>query len=158
MWSRRILAAIVGLDAGLFVAGGVFAVLLAVSLIPRFAGKTHTAKHIFLYEEMVALGCILGCIFSVFEPYLQIGEWVRHSLPEGSAFYAWQLGVWIFLVVAGFFSGIFVGSMAIAIAEMLDSIPIFSRRIGFRHGLGIMIIVLAIGKLVGSIICFFYKV
>ena len=30
----------------------------------------------------------------------------------------------------------FIGCLALAIAEMLDSIPIFARRISFRHGLG----------------------
>ena len=37
-----------------------------------------------------------------------------------------------------------------AIAEMLDSIPIFARRISFRHGLGIAVIAMALGKMVGA--------
>ena len=42
----------------------------------------------------------------------------------------------------------------LAIAEMLDSIPIFARRMKFRHGVGIVILCMAIGKTVGSLIYF----
>ncbi len=43
---------------------------------------------------------------------------------------------------------------ALAIAEMLDSIPIFARRMKFRHGVGIVILCMAIGKTIGSLIYF----
>ena len=58
------------------------------------------------------------------------------------------------LSVFGLFSGMFIGCLALAIAEMLDSIPIFSRRISFRHGLGVAITCMAIGKLMGSLFYF----
>ena len=58
------------------------------------------------------------------------------------------------LILWGIFAGMFVGCLALAIAEMLNSIPIFSRRIGFRHGLGVAIAAAAFGKLLGSLIYF----
>ena len=58
------------------------------------------------------------------------------------------------LLISGIFSGIFIGCFALAIAEMLNTIPIFARRIGFRHGLGIAILFMALGKLAGSLIYF----
>ena len=54
----------------------------------------------------------------------------------------------------GLFAGIFVGCLALAIAEMLDTIPIFARRIGFRHGLGIVVLSIALGKAAGSLLYF----
>ena len=72
--------ALAAFSFGLLAAAGVFTVLSAVGLIPRFAGKTHSAKEIWLYENMVMLGTIVGCIFSVFDRYLQIGAcWSRHG-------------------------------------------------------------------------------
>ena len=56
-WVQQVILGIIGLASGLGVSGGVFTTLIAVGLIPRFAGKTHTAKHIFLYEEMVKNNC-----------------------------------------------------------------------------------------------------
>ena len=147
---------ILALDAGILVSGGVFSVLLAVGLIPRFAGKTQTAKHIWLYENMVVLGTITGCILSVFEPFVQVEAWtVSHS---GFWYDVLETVIWVMLVLYGLFAGIFVGCLAIAIAEMLDSIPIMTRRLGFRHGLGIMVTALAFGKLSGSLFYFGYRI
>ena len=56
--------------------------------------------------------------------------------------------------VYGLFAGMFIGCLALAIAEMLDSIPIFARRISFRHGIGLAILSMAAGKLCGSILYF----
>ncbi len=116
-------------------AGGVFTVLLAVGLIPRFAGKTHTGKKVLIYENMVILGTMAGNILSVFNWNSQFEELVtgQFGIPQQ----IWGVFAQLLLVCFGVFAGIFVGSLAMAIAEMLDSIPIFARRIGFRHGLGI---------------------
>ena len=62
---------------------------------------------------------------------------------------------YLFLLLWGTFAGIFVGSLAMAIAEMLDTIPIFARRIALRHGLGIIVSSMAAGKLAGSLFYFY---
>ena len=62
----KLLPVVVGLGAGILVSAGVFTVLLSVGLVPRFAGKTHTGKKFFLYEEMVVFGTLVGCLASVF--------------------------------------------------------------------------------------------
>ena len=109
MLIRQLLLIVTGASYGLLSAAGVFTVLVAVGLIPRFAGKTHTARYELLYEEMV---------------------------------------------IFGLFAGMFIGWLALAIAEMLDSIPIFARRISFRHGLGGAILGMAAGKICGSLFYF----
>lgn len=137
---------------GLLAAAGVFTVFVAVGLVPRFAGKTHTAHKILLYEEMVVAGTIVGTILSVFERYSQIGEFWQQHCPNQTSLW---LGIGnIFLLFFGLFSGMFIGCLALAIAEMLDSIPIFSRRISLRHGIGLAILAMAIGKLCGSLFYF----
>ena len=140
MWTE-ILLAVIGLCSGMLVSGGVFTVLIAVGLMPRFAGKTHTADKVFLYEEMVIWGTIIGGVLSIFSPRLG-----NLGLP----------GI-IIIGVFGLFAGVFVGCLALAIAEMLDTIPIFARRIGFRHGLGIVVVAMAIGKMIGSALYFIYE-
>lgn len=138
---------------GLLSAAGVFTVLVAVGLVPRFAGRTHTANKVFLYEEMLIFGTMLGCIFSVFGEYCYSLTTRMHlSLMEYDG--VWRLTGDIFQILFGFFSGMFIGCLALAIAEMLDSIPIFTRRISFRHGIGIVVLSMAAGKFCGSIIYF----
>lgn len=138
MWSE-ILLAICGLSFGLVAAGGVFTVLISVGLIPRFAGKTHTADHVFLYEDAVVTGTILGALASLFS--------------FGSLHPPAWLAVLLQCIYGGF-SGVFVGCLALAIAEMLNAVPVFARRTGFRKGLGIAVLAMALGKLAGSLVYF----
>lgn len=143
---------LIGGSYGLLAAAGVFTVLVAVGLVPRFAGKTHTAKHVLLYEEMVIFGTLTGCILSVFPEYCQFGAWWQQRFPSADV---WLAGMGnLFQGIFGLFSGMFIGCLALAIAEMLDSIPILSRRISFRHGLGLAVVSMALGKVCGSLIYF----
>lgn len=56
--------------------------------------------------------------------------------------------------VMGFFTGCFVGCLALSIAEMLDSIPIFARRVRLKWGIGIAIFMVALGKMAGALLYF----
>lgn len=141
-----------GICFGVLTAAGVFTVLTAVGLIPRFVGETHSAKEVWLYEDMVILGTILGGIFSVFGHEWNIRDWMTAHLSEVAV----TIIINGSILLVGVFGGMFVGCLALAIAEMLDSIPIFTRRISFRHGLGCMVLSIALGKLCGSLFYFFY--
>ena len=52
-----ILLAISGFSAGTVVAGGIFALIVGLKIVPRFAGFTHTAHHMMLYESCIV--CLL---------------------------------------------------------------------------------------------------
>ena len=96
---------LLGLSAGMIVAGGVFSFIVELGVISDFADRTHTGNHILIYEDMVAAGAILGNLFQIFEV----------NLP----------GRMIFLAIYGLFGGIFVGGCALALAEILNVFPIF---------------------------------
>lgn len=150
---RQIFLGILGVSAGVLVSAGVFTVLLSVGLVPRFAGKTHTGRHIFLYEEMIVLGTLAGDFLSIFVREKSAGlQEMAHLRPVVRAAAPTALSLF------GLFAGIFVGCLALAIAEMLDSIPILTRRIGFRHGLGLMVLAVALGKLAGSLLYFIFGI
>lgn len=149
---RSIFLIIVGTSYGLLAAAGVFTVLVAVGLVPRFAGKTHTASKVFLYEEMVIFGSILGGFLSLFPEFSQLGAFLQGNFPEAAQW--WLLLGNVLQGIFGLFSGMFIGCLALAIAEMLDSIPIFARRVSFRHGLGLAVLSMAVGKLCGSLFYF----
>lgn len=155
MFLRLILLFVCGLSFGLLSSAGVFTVLASVGLVPRFAGKLHIAKKVFALEEAVIFGTLFGGFFSVLGEYGQIGTFVleRELFGELTEKVIEVVGT-IFLGGSGFFAGMFVGCLAFAIAEMLDSIPIFARRIGFRKGLGIAITAAALGKATGSLLYF----
>lgn len=151
-WLRRGFLLSVGSTYGLLSAAGVFTVLAAVGLVPRFAGRTHTANRVWLYEEMVIWGTVFGCFVSVFEERCGLFVWLAGRFPEQVAL--WRIGGQTLLILAGLFAGMFVGCLALAIAEMLDSIPILARRISFHGGIYYVIFSMALGKLAGSLIYF----
>lgn len=133
---------------GVLSSAGVFTVFAAVGLVPRFAGRTHTARHVTLYEEMIIWGTILGGLASIFYPYY-VGM-VSPVLGAAGSF--WGI---LLQIIYGFFAGIFVGCLALAIAEVLDSIPILSMRINFGTRIRLAILAMAIGKMMGSLYYFY---
>lgn len=138
-WLIFIFNIFMGLSFGVMVSAGVFNVLFVVGLVPRFAGKTHTARYERIYENCIIIGTVFGCVVSVFD---------ISPLRLDKIFSA---GLLIFI---GIFAGIFVGCLAIAAAELLDAIPIFARRAKMKKGLGIAMIAIAFGKVAGSLLYF----
>lgn len=141
-----------GFSYGLLAAAGVFTVFVAVGLVPRFAGRTHTAKYILVYEEMVIYGTLLGALVSLFPEGKGLVLDLWRELPVLRN-YRQEISMSI-QIVYGVSAGVFIGCLALAIAEMLDSIPIFTRRVSFRFGIGIAVLCIAVGKLIGSLVYF----
>ena len=114
----------------------VIAYLIGLSIIPRYAGITHTGKHILLYEDSILLGTVLGNLFFLWK---------------------WQIpGGLLFLILYGLFSGLFLGGWIMALAEVADIFPIFARRARFSEGLPKVILSIALGKTLGSLF-YYYK-
>lgn len=122
----------IGFCSGALVAGGYIALVVKVGIITRMAARTKTASYSRWYEDMLVCGALLGNLYSIF----------RWRLP----------GKWLFLVPYGFFSGIFAGCLAIALAEIVNAFPIFSRRIRLKEGLSWIVTSLALGKLMGTLL------
>ncbi|MCI8597448.1 MAG: stage V sporulation protein AB [Lachnospiraceae bacterium] len=137
MWMKEILMALIGLSCGFAVAGGIFALLIALGVVSDFADRTHTAKHIFLYEDAVAAGGIIGNLLSVYQFVLPLGN----------------VGAGMF----GIFSGIFVGGWAMALTEIVNIVPIFTRRLEMRRGLELIIVSMSVGRTIGSLMYYYYR-
>ena len=59
-------------------------------------------------------------------------------------------------IIMGLATGVFIGSLAAALAEALDVIPVMSRRTHLRSGLTIFIYAFAFGKLIGALYYWLY--
>ncbi|MBQ8327176.1 MAG: stage V sporulation protein AB [Lachnospiraceae bacterium] len=150
---ENILLGFIGLGSGVLTACGVFTILIVVGMVPRFAGKTKTATNIPVYEDMVALGALIGnCLWLYREQIIYSSlwsKWVR-LVTDYEIISRFILGI------SGFFIGAFVGCLAISIAEMMDGIPIVGRKIPsyIRKSFGAVLVSIAIGKLAGSLAFF----
>lgn len=139
---RYILLVIVGLAAGTLVAGGVAALLTSVGVVTRLAYHTGTSKKIVHYENCIIAGSIIGNAVVLYEP--------RMNLQDVTPL------VWIpVITLMGICMGIFVGCLAMSLAESLDVSSILFRRLEISHYLWLVILAIAIGKFAGNILYFF---
>lgn len=130
MLIKMIVLTIIGLAGGFAIAGGVFAFIIMIGILPRLAGRTRTAWAGWHYETAVIVGGVVGNLISLFSLHVPVG--------------------YVGLILFGVFSGMYVGCFAMALAEVLNVIPIFSRRIHLRKGFSIIVMSMAIGKTIGA--------
>ncbi len=135
MWVKQLLLALIGLSAGVTVAGGLFSFVVSLGVVSDFADRTHTGNRILLYETSVALGGILGNILFIYQIPVPIGT--------------------VILMLFGIFAGIFVGCWSMALAEILNVFPIFIRRVKVLKGIPYIILSIALGKGIGACLFFF---
>lgn len=155
---KQIFLAIIGASSGFAVSAGVFALITALSLIPRMADKTHTGQYVKSYETCVLTGGLFGVIlfFLNINGYdLSFCSLLEDVLHRNSFLYE-LLFVQFPIAFCGIFIGIFVGTLSISIAENLDVIAVFGRRTKLHYGIGYIILSFALGKALGSFL-FFYK-
>lgn len=134
MWIRQGIMAVIGFSSGITVAGGLFAFIIGLGVVSDFADRTHTGKHILLYEDCIGVGGIAGSTWSLFQIPIPGGGWL--------------------LPVYGLLSGIFVGCWSMALAEILNVFPIFIRRLKIVKAIPYLILGLAIGKGIGACVYF----
>jgi stage V sporulation protein AB len=137
--AKLLLEILFGFSAGSLTAAGFFAVVTSVGMINRIADVSNTKQHIILLEEMIIWGAAAGNIYSLFPLKLPIGI----------------VGV----VLYGLASGMFIGLFSVSLAENVKALPIFIRRVRIGKGLGMVILMIGLGKSVGHLIyyLFLYK-
>jgi len=153
MWIQQWLLGVFGFCGGLAAACGIFALIIALGVVSDLADQTHTAKHILLYEDAVAAGGIVGNLFSMYRPSLAIGNLLSDffGVQMAGAPEQWLMGIF------GIFAGIFVGAWAMALTEILNVVPIFSRRIHLQKGLEVVVVSMAIGRSIGAILFYIWR-
>ena len=140
MYLKSLFLILVGLCAGTGIAAGTFAFLLVIRVIPRMVQKAKLDHKVIYIENIVFRGLVFGTILSLF-------SWKKKLIFT-------LLGRSI-LTIFGLSAGIFVGCLAVALAEILDTFPIFFRRLHVKEGFAsMMIFVMAMGKMIGSLFFF----
>lgn len=134
MWGRQLLLALIGFSSGAGVAAGLFSFIIGLGLVSDFADRTHTGKHVLLYESSIALGGMLGNIFFIYRIPIGLGH--------------------VLVPMFGFFGGIFVGCWSMALAEILNVFPIFIRQVKLLKCIPHIILGMALGKGFGALLFF----
>lgn len=129
---KEILCVFLGFSSGVVISGAVFAFIAIIGVVPRLAQKTKTGQYIKIYEEALIAGGIFGTSTMIFQYRLPIGK------PA--------------VIFVSLCTGVFYGCMAVCLAEILDVIPILTRRIKVERGMFWFILALAVGKSFGSLL------
>lgn len=136
MLIKYFLLIVIGLSGGAVIAAGIFAFITMIGVFPRLASRTNTSAYIYHYETAIIAGGITGNLITVFRP----------EIPLIGA-----IGLFLF----GTFSGVYVGCLAMALAENLKVIPVLVQRVKLKQGLPWIIAALALGKAAGSFYQFY---
>lgn len=113
------------------VASGVFALITILGVIPRMTDRFGLASRTYPMETVIMLGGTAGNLLLIYEPHIPFGV--------------------VFLAVIGLFSGVYIGCLSMALAEVLKVIPILCTRTKLQHGIAIIITAMAIGKCLGTL-------
>lgn len=139
-WIRQAILLFTGLCCGGVIAAGLFSFIVSIGVMTRIIGKSHTEKHIRLFEDCMTAGVTLGNLVNLYD--LQPAKW----LP----FWA---GILI-LVLQGLCAGIFAGVLVMSLAETLNVFPVAVKNIHLMHGMKYIIAALAVGKAAGALVDF----
>lgn len=136
MWTNSItttlILTIIGLGSGTAVAAGVFALITKIGVLTQIAHRTKTSNYVTIYETAVLAGGVIGTLLTIFH--------FQMSLPI------------IFIGIAGLCYGIFLGCLSTALAETLDVTAIFTRRLKLHTGIPFIVLSMALGKSLGSLL------
>lgn len=133
---KQIVCMLLSFGTGIVISGAVFAFIVIIGIVPRFAQKTKTENYVRIYENAITAGGIFGASTMFFMHYLPIWE--------------------PFAAFLGLCLGIFVGALSVSLAEVLDVVPILVRRAGLKKGLVYFMLAVALGKLAGSLLYYLY--
>lgn len=140
--------AISGLSAGFLTAAAYVAFIAMLGVFPKIAAKTNTAKQCMLYENCLMIGILLSTLLQFCVTYYS------SSLPQSSVI-PHTLGL-ILLLFIGLFGGIYIGFLIGGLSEVLNVVPTYARKAHIQKYAGLIIICLALGKGVFSLLFFLW--
>ena len=127
-----LISILIGFSAGLIISGAVFAFITAIGVVPRLAQKTKTQAHIKWYESSIALGGLFGAVAGIVDMRIPITG--------------------LIVAVIAISIGIFYGVLAMSLAEVLNVIPILTRRGRLQRGMFFFVLSIALGKFCGALL------
>ncbi|KIL34923.1 stage V sporulation protein AB [Cohnella kolymensis] len=125
------LLCVIGLAGGFAVGSAFVALLIVLDLIPRLVQLTRAYRRAAVFESAILSGTLYWSCADFF-------DW-------GFALRS------IVLLVPAVFQGVFVGMLAAALTEVLNVLPILSKRLKLRPYLFSLLLAMALGKVAGSL-------
>ncbi|HLS53197.1 MAG TPA: stage V sporulation protein AB [Tissierellaceae bacterium] len=132
----KLVVVLIALGGGLVVGGALAAFLTLIKLVPRLVQLTETRKSIKLYEYSLSIGSLIFIIFYFSELSLKFSN--------------------ILTSIFSLMMGIFVGLFSSALAEVLNVIPVLTKKLKVEDEKQYIIYTLTLGKVAGSLYFWLY--
>lgn len=123
---------LIGLGGGLAVGSGFVAFITVLDIIPRLTQLTNAHRHIRSLEWALVSGVLVFTLIDFF-------HWGVH-LPA------------LITAIYGLFAGIFVGTLAAGLTEVLNVFPIVAKRLHMDGSLLFLLMAVVFGKITGSLL------
>ncbi len=131
-----LISGFVGFCEGLLTGGSVIALVVILEVIPRICEFSGTEKYTWIYDDFTVLGAVWGSLSA----YISI---------------KFNFGI-IPVIVWGLFSGTFVGIVAVALADVLDVIPVVLKRLRIENYVTVFVITMLLGRMLGALV--YYRI
>jgi stage V sporulation protein AB len=131
-----VISGFVGFCEGLLTGGSVIALVVILEVIPRICQFSGTEKYTWIYDDFTVMGAVWGSLSA----YITI---------------EFNFGI-IPVMFWGLFSGTFVGIIAVALADVLNVIPVVLKRLSIENYITVFVITMLLGRMLGAII--YYKI
>jgi stage V sporulation protein AB len=116
----------------LAVGSGFIAFITVLDIIPRLTQLTNSQRYVKHYEWALISGALSFTVIDFFNV-------------------AFRLPCWMTPVI-GLFAGIFVGTLAAGLTEVLNVFPILAKRLNMDHAILKLLMAMVFGKTIGSLI------
>ncbi len=133
---KAIFLILIGFSEGSVVGISLIAFLVILNIIPRLIQFSNSKEYIRFYRILIIGGAVSGTIIQFFQI----------TLPSLYYFN------FVIVVLIGFIFGIFIGLLAGALTEVLKVLPILSNRLGLRDEIEELLLIIILGKSIGSLI------
>ncbi|NLW22131.1 MAG: stage V sporulation protein AC [Tissierellia bacterium] len=122
---------LIGLSAGITIGSAAAAFLTLLKVVPRLVQVTETSSHMKLFEYTLTIGFTIFSFIYFSDFNLKLNKYIA--------------------IPVGLIMGTFIGLFSSALAEVLNVIPVFAKKLKVKHELAYIIYALIFGKLIGSL-------
>ena len=128
----KVLLAFIGLSAGVVVGNAAGAFISLLGVVPRLAQISDTDEKIPLYQWILILSMTMFSFIFFSDFSFKFNKYLS--------------------IISGLFFGTFVGLFASALAEVLNVIPVLSRKMEITEYIPFLIIAILLGKVSASLL------
>lgn len=125
------LMAIVGLGGGIIVGGAIAAFISLLGIIPRLIQISRTHQYKILYQNAFISGATIFTIVYFFDFSIELSN--------------------VLVCIIGMIFGVFIGLFSSALAEVLNVIPVMSKKLKIKDDLKLIVYALLLGRVAGSL-------